>query len=111
MMTDQPRYLWPTWHGDLRLAAIVATFEQALEDRLSVAGITNTGVPLLRIVSARSQLRRKARKIGLVWGRWPTDDGRHISAWLPNRPKKFDASEAYEPSPDWPYASLSQKSD
>jgi len=82
-----PVRLWPSWREDPRLSGIVATYEQALGDRLSVAAISDTGVPLLRIVSARSRLRVKARKIGMTWGSWPTEDGRMVCAWLPGRPK------------------------
>lgn len=77
--------LYPSWRTDPRLAGIVASFEVQLGDRLSVVAICDTGVPLLHITSARPHLRKKAKKVGLVWGRWPTTDGRMLSAWLPSR--------------------------
>jgi hypothetical protein len=80
--------LWPSWRKDPRLVGMVASFEIAIGDRLSVVAVSNTGVPLLRITSARSVLRKKAREVGLVWGKWPTNDGRMVSAWLPSRTGK-----------------------
>jgi hypothetical protein len=79
--------LYPSWRTDPRLAGIVASFEQQLGDRLSVVAICDTGVPLMQITSARPHLRKKAKAIGLVWGRWPTTDGRNVMAWLPGRPE------------------------
>ena len=79
--------LYPSWRTDPRLISIVASFEIQLGDRLSVVAICDTGVPLLHITSARPHLRKKARKIGLVWGMWPTTEGKMIASWIPSRTK------------------------
>jgi len=81
----RPKY-WASWHEDPKLSGIVASFETALGSRLSVHSISNTGVPLLYITSARRSLRYRAKKIGLVWGKWPKENGTMITAWLPSRP-------------------------
>ncbi len=90
----RPKY-WSAWQEDPKLAGIVASFESALGERLSVIGVSDTGVPLLNITSSRKSIRAKAKKVGLVWGRWPRECGSFVTCWLPGRPT--------EPLPSNPY--------
>ena len=40
----------------------------------------------MEIVSPRRALRSKAKKAGMVYGRWPTENGGLRRGWLPGRP-------------------------
>ena len=40
----------------------------------------------MEIVSPRGSLRKKAKKAGMIYGRWPTETGGLRRGWLPGRP-------------------------
>ena len=77
---------WSNWREDPKLSSIVASYEIVIGDRLSVVAISNTGVPIMEIVSPRRAVRSKAKKAGMVYGRWPTENGGLRRGWLPGRP-------------------------
>jgi|15BtaG_2_1085339.scaffolds.fasta_scaffold00044_15 hypothetical protein len=81
----RPKY-WSAWQEDPKLSGVVASFESALGARLSVIGVSDTGVPLLNITSPKRSIRSRAPKVGLVWGRWPRECGAFVTCWLPGRP-------------------------
>ena len=77
---------WANWREDPKLSSIVASYEIFIGDRLSVVAITNTGAPIMEIVSPRRALRKKANESGMVYGRWPTKSGGMRRGWIPGRP-------------------------
>jgi len=81
----RPKY-WANWREDPKLSSIVASYEIFIGDRLSVVASTNTGAPIMEIVSPRGSLRKKAKKAGMIYGRWPTETGGLRRGWLPGRP-------------------------
>tara|TARA_R100001015_G_C4632332_1_gene195748 strand:- start:988 stop:1371 length:384 start_codon:yes stop_codon:yes gene_type:complete len=92
--SKRPKY-WSNWREDPKLAGIVASYEICIDDRLCVVAITNTGVPILEIVSPRDCIRKRAKEAGLVFGTWPTDDGQMKRGWLPGRPDEPQQTNPY----------------
>jgi hypothetical protein len=40
----------------------------------------------MEIVSPKRSLRKKAKKAGMIYGRWPTENGGERRGWIPGRP-------------------------
>tara|TARA_R110000751_G_scaffold47163_5_gene105699 strand:+ start:717 stop:1028 length:312 start_codon:yes stop_codon:yes gene_type:complete len=97
MRVNRPYKLWPNWRDDPKSCSIVATFEALMGCRLSVIDMTNTGAPVIAIVSPRRGLRRKAKKLGLVYGCWPSDGGGKARGWIPGPPAKKEKTNPYRP--------------
>ena len=83
--TKRPKY-WSNWREDPKLSSIVASYEIFIGDRLCVVAFTNTGAPIMELVSPRKPVRDKAKKAGMVYGMWPTADGKDRRGWIPGRP-------------------------
>tara|TARA_R110001583_G_scaffold88352_2_gene229260 strand:- start:584 stop:892 length:309 start_codon:yes stop_codon:yes gene_type:complete len=81
----RPKY-WSNWREDSKLSSIVASYEIFIGDRLSVVSFTNTGAPIMEIVSPKKALRKNAKKAGMIYGRWPTQNGGERRGWIPGRP-------------------------
>ena len=84
MRNKRPKF-WSNWREDHKLSSVVASYEIAIGDRLSVVAISNTGAPIMEIVSPRRGLRKKAKEAGMTYGRWPTETGGLRRGWLPGR--------------------------